>query len=151
MLKTLNDAGNILREQCSGQFIRELPLQLSEALKDLDASLLCLALADIKNQRENLSQQERQMLLAFTDANRGYEESIVSIWKLMMLVLTTPSALMVLDPIDMQALFYKVLKKYSWEDTVTNTGMKGKAELIERLRRALHTLLEKYEEILRNE
>jgi len=135
MLHKITKAGEILITDAQQRFARSFPYLLSEPFKELESELVLLLLSPDKSYPDN-----KQELLAFAKKQRGYENTLYAIWKLVCNKLSSSSPL---TEDEKKILVVKVLQKHSWLTLtrIMGEGIQGKKDALKLLRRAVEKLL----------
>ncbi len=130
MLNAQKKTATLMQEKACQYFAESFPHLLSDPFKTLEHSLI---LTLIKQQyRIQLSCNEIRILHAFAYQNRGYENSFLPIWKLVINTLNKVQ----LSNDEERVLINKVLQKKSWEEIT-----KSKNKALKLLRNAVSSLL----------
>jgi len=141
MLKGLNQKGLELVEATQLRFAKNYTQLLAESFKSLESELALFLLADLKTVLFNeLSEQEKKELAAFANQQRGYENTLYSIWAFTLKIL--PKGQLRLTTIENKVLMLKVLQKRSWQTSKDKSGLSGKKEVLQVLREALTKLID---------
>jgi tRNA(Met) cytidine acetyltransferase len=148
MLTPLKNKARCLYRMARDNFKQALPLLLADPLCHLETPLVTAlfkpSLPQIKPTKRLLSEMENHAVYAFCDQQRGYESSIVAIYKLTLYALFQPNQLNNLTADEVHLLIAKVLQKHSWQSLVTQTGVTGRKQAIKLLRRAVKKLVYPY-------
>ena len=138
MLCSKTKDGDDLLRQARQSFIESFPLLLSDPFCHLEADV-ALGLLSGSRQAESLSDQEMRIVEAFADHQRGYENSLLPIWKLLNANL---EKLKSLDANHKDILLFKVLQKHSWQTIADKMDdVSGKKQALALLREAVQKLL----------
>ncbi len=141
MLKSLNKNGSELVEATQQRFAKNYCQLLAEPFKNLESELALFLLAELNTGKFiELNEQEKQELATFGYHQRGYENSLYSIWAYT--VKHFPKGQLKLSNIENKVLMLKVLQKRSWQVTKDKSGLSGKKEVLQILRRAVTQLLD---------
>ncbi len=138
MLHARSVDGNKVLSQARQYFSRNFPHLLSDPLRNLECDV---ALALLPDQVSTpLSLEESRMLQAFATGQRGYENNLYLIWKLVCEKLPGNE---LLDEAEKRILIIKVLQKNTWKTTIgrMDTILKGKKEALQLLRSAVAGIL----------
>lgn len=135
MLYAKTTDGQSLFEEAHKRFAKHFPHLLSEPFKELETEL-ALALLVL----EESFQYQHHELQAFADKQRGYENTLYSIWKVVSEKLSSASSL---KDDEKKILILKVLQKHSWKEVVKKMGggVQGKKDALVLLRQAVSKLL----------
>ena len=138
MLRVKTKAGENLLTQAQERFTKHFPLLLSEPFRNLEADL---ALALHTPQKLPHNDRDTTELKAFAHKQRGYENTIYPIWKIVRGKLSTASNL---NKDEKRILIYKILQKKSWQEIVEkmNDNITGKKDSLLLLRKAVSKLLD---------
>jgi len=139
MLHSKTTSGEALVKNVQQRFAKHFPHLLSEPFRELETKLV-LALFTLPVTPKKDHQIENKELLAFADKQRGYENTIYPIWKLVYNKLGNESDL---NNKEKEILVLKVLQKHSWNDISKKMGgdIYGKKDALLLLRRAISNLL----------
>ena len=141
MLKGINKKGLELVEATQLRFAKNYAQLLAESFKRLESELALFLLADLNTALFNaLSVQEKKELAAFAYQQRGYENTLSSIWNFTLKNL--PKGQLRLTSIENKVLMLKVLQKRSWQASKDKSGLSGKKEVLQVLREAVAKLIE---------
>ena len=138
MLQARSVAGLKMQSQARQYFSRNFPHLLSDALRNLECDVALALLPD--QVATPLSTEESRMLQAFATGQRGYENNLYLIWKLVCEKLPSNE---LLDEAEKRILIIKVLQKNTWKTTIERMDaiLKGKKEALQLLRSAVAGLL----------
>lgn len=143
MLEALNENGNAVFQAARKRFCRDLPIWLADPLQDLDAQLAKSLLADQQTfEASVLQSDDMDMLQAFAQGQRSYEDSLGALWRLAVACVEHPSCALSAD--DEKLLSMKVLQKASWAMVAETCELAGRAETVAALRKAVAALLLAY-------
>jgi len=140
MLNGLNNKGKNLVDETQLRFAKNYLQLLAEPFKNLESELALLILSGLSTETFSvLNVHENQELSAFAHHQRGYENTLHSIWTFTLKSLATGQ--LRLSAIESKVLMLKVLQKHDWQATKNKTGLSGKREVLQVLRQALAKLL----------
>jgi tRNA(Met) cytidine acetyltransferase len=142
VLQALSARGEALCAEARGRFLDHLPLLLSDPLRDLDPGLAAALLRrEVPPEPVRLDAQDWRDLVAFGFGLRGYEVSLVPIWRLVCAALADPQASALLEGQAVVLVIGKVLQRRSWQELARELDLPGRAQVVEALRRALRPLI----------
>jgi len=144
MLRPLSAAGRQLTQQAEQHMRRQLPLLLSDALKDFDVDLAKHLSQPPEPENPELGMIEWQDAFSFAHTARGYEFCISAITKLARKAISDPNVSASLDRNQLELLNSRVLQQLSWARAVAKTGLRGRGEAIDLLRASIKTLIKHY-------
>ena len=144
MLQSFTRDGQVLQTKASDHFHKALPLLLADPLRDLEAPLVAnlFKLFKLITREFALSCAEQDILIGFTEQQRGYENSIAVIYKLTLHCLSQPHPSLNLTPEELQILIAKVLQKHHWKSLVQLTNTDGKKQAMVLLKQAVKKLIQ---------
>ncbi len=144
MLHSKTKAGKTLLENAQQRFEKHFPHLLCEPFRELEAELVLALLTLLITPKKALNLEDKE-LLAFADKQRGYENTVYPIWKLVCTKLGNESKLnrSNLTYKEKEILILKVLQKHSWKDISKKMGgdIYGKKDALLLLRSAISNLL----------
>ena len=146
MLQALKTKAQSLTLEAQNHFKQSLPLLLADPLRELEATLVIALFQtsffslSIKQIKQVLNENEQYALKGFCDQRRGYESSIISIYKLTLSCLSQPIKVTHLTSDELQILIAKVLQKQPWQSLAKSTHLTGKKQAIKLLRQAVKKL-----------
>lgn len=142
VLRALSDRGELLCSAARERLVAHLPLLLSEPLRDLDPGLAAALLRrETPPPQVALDAQDWHDLVAFGFGMRGYEVSLVPIWRLVCAALADPGTARLLDGQALALVIGKVLQRRTWQEVARELGLPGRAQVLEALREALRPLI----------
>ena len=119
-----------------------LPLLLADPLRHLEAPVvIALFQQSIKPIKLLLNETENHALYGFSDQQRGYESSIVAIYKLTLYSLSLPNGIKNLTANELLILVAKVLQKQDWQSLAKLLELTGRKQAIKLLRQAVKKLV----------
>lgn len=138
MLKAKGETGKGLLTKARLQFIRHFPHLLSDPFRHLEDDIALYLLAP--QETNSLSTTEKDILHAFANKQRGYENSLYPLWEFVCQTLASDT---LLTASERKILLIKVLQKCSWHDAVKKLGteISGKREALQLLRQAIKKLI----------
>lgn len=139
MLKALKAESGGLLQETQRQFSYSLPLLLADSLSSLEYDVILALLKHYSQSELELSELELQILNAFYVHQRGYESSLYSILRL--LLVSIPQYKNGLSESELQILIGKVLQKRSWAELVKQSGVSGRKQVVSILRQAVGKLV----------
>jgi len=136
MLYAKTPAGEALLNNAQQRFAKSFSHLLSEPFKTLEAELAVALLSPQKNTQNN----NKEELLAFAEKQRGYENTLYPIWKLVSRELANASNL---SSKEKEILVLKVLQKHTWKAVADKMGdgINGKKDALILLRQAISNLM----------
>ncbi len=140
MLHPKTTAGKTLFMNTQQRFKKHFPHLLCEPFRELDIRLV-LALLTLPATAQKVALIEDKELFAFADKQRGYENTVYPIWKLVCSKLGNGSKL---NNKEKEILVLKVLQKHSWKDISKKMSgdIYGKKDALLLLRHAISNLLD---------
>jgi len=142
VLRALSARGEALCAEARERFLDHLPLGLSDPLRDLDPGLAARLLhREVPPRPVRLDARDWRDLVAFGFGLRGYEVSLVPIWRLVCAVLADPGASRLLDEQALALVIGKVLQRRPWQEVSRELDLPGRAQVVEALRQALRPLI----------
>ncbi len=138
MLFANSEEGKKLLKKGREYFVNSFPHLLSEPFCELETEIV---LALLSRSNTYLEDEEIALLRAFSEKQRGYENTLYPLWKL---VGSKPLNTSKLKKVEQQIIVKKVLQKYSWKVLANKMGdeIKGKKDALRLLRQAIGKLLE---------
>lgn len=135
MLCAKNGKGKVLIQDAQQRFAKHFPYLLSEPFRELESELVLALLSPQKS----ITRVNKE-LYAFAEKQRGYENTLYAIWKLVCYELSNNS---VLHNKEKKILVIKVLQKHSWLALTKKMEGKvqGKKDALKLLRQAVGKLL----------
>lgn len=137
MLKAKHQNSKKMLKTAQQSFTRSFPHLLSDPFRNLEGDISLELFSS--NNNIVLSQEEENIINAFAKGQRGYENSLYAIWKLVLKNLGSKKSL-IQDEIDI--ILYKVLQKHCWK-TCSKKGsplISGKKNALKLLRKAISKL-----------
>ena len=143
VLHPLTRDGQELCDSARARFHTHLPHLLSDPLRELEPGLAfaLLQAQGASSPTAEVDEHDWQGIATFAFAQRGYESSMPSIWKLVTASMADPSTATSLNRLHREVLIGKVLQKRSWRETARILKLSGRAAVVEALRSALRQLL----------
>ncbi len=147
MLYPLKAKAQSLLIKAQDNFRQSLPLLLADPLRHLEAPLVAAlfrssALLQNKVTQLQLNTIEKQLLTGFCDQQRGYESSLIAIYKLTLHCLYYSLQTINLSSNELKIIVAKVLQKQHWQTLVELTETTGKKQAITLLRQAVKKLVD---------
>lgn len=135
MLHSISDKGKQMLEKAALRFNNHYPHLLTEPFCEIDTDLVVALLSP-----NNDSITNHKELQAFAYKQRGYENTLYPLWKLVCNRVSEASSLL---NIEKKILVLKVLQKHDWGNVVTRLDgeISGKKEALALLRKAISKLL----------
>ncbi len=144
VLKPLTDKGENLYQQARQKFFICFPHLLSDPLRDLEPEIVSiLMLNQAKNQvciKEKIDCDEWRDIKAFAFSRRGYEVTLLPLWKLTLYGLTESKYRNLLSDKQRSLLVGKILQKQKWSDAVSLLSLQGRTQAIDMLRQTIAIL-----------
>lgn len=134
MLQPLKPVAEPLCAKVAANFENVFPFLLADPLRSLEVSIIAILFAQFKESKLELDEAEKQLLIGFCEYQRGYESSILAIYKLTVFQLKQAVDL---EEKELLVIVAKVLQKQTWSSLVTLTGVSGKKQVVALLRRAV--------------
>lgn len=138
VLQALSPLGQSLLASARRQFLRDLPAQLAQPLRDLDPELAVLLLPDDATAAA-LDADDCRQLVAFAHGRRSYGDSLGALQRL---VLAAGAALAGLSAAQRRLLLAKVMQGRDWSEVAELGSWPGRAAAEEALRQAVRQLLQ---------
>ncbi len=140
MTAPLGVAGAALQQAAQARLAEQLPLLLGDPLQTLEPGV-ALELLQRASAPPSLTAAELHELGGFAFARRGFEASLVPLWRLTCRGLADPAAAAALPPAGRNLLLLRVLQRHPWDDCVQALGLAGRGEALELLRESVAALL----------
>ena len=142
VLRPLEARGAALVGELAVRFRRQLPHQLTDALRDLDPALaLDLLAAPSTLPPPLLDAADRSDLFACAFGPRIYDVVVGPVWELVRHALSDPELRVLLDERSRHLLVLKVLQKRPWSEAAAELGYAGNHEAMRAVRAALKPLV----------
>ncbi len=136
MLYPKTEEGKVLGQEACNRFAQHFPYLLAEPFDGLEADI-ALALLPKTVNSDVLSKLEIKELEAFAFQQRGYENSIYPLWKLVCNNLANAD----LEDDEKESLLKKVLQRKPWKALVVEMNLSGKKEALSLFRQTVGKLL----------
>ncbi len=144
VLKPLTSKGESLYQQARQKLSICFPHLLSESLCDLEPEIASMLMFNlVKNKvciKDQIDCEEWRDIKAFAFSKRGYEVTLLPLWKLTVCVLTESKGHGLLNDMQRSLLVTKVLQKRRWSEVVSLLNLQGRAQAIEMLRQTIADL-----------
>ncbi len=137
LLRPLSGRGGALFDTARARFLADFALQLADPLRELEPLLAARLLRRQHGEAVSparLGADDRQVLQAFADAARSFEDCLGPLYRLALQGLSDPAC--VLDAGERQLLVAKLLQRRSWGELATLLTVPGRAAVLARLRQA---------------
>jgi tRNA(Met) cytidine acetyltransferase len=139
VLRSLNTPGAALLTAVRRQFLRDLPAQLGQPLRDLDADL-ALQLLQGSAAAQALDTADLRQLQAFAFMQRSYGDTIGALQRLVLAA--ARAGALDFPQQQRQLLLIKVLQGRSWSEAAASGAWSGRAAAETALRQAVAQLLQ---------
>lgn len=140
MLRGLSQAGTAMMQQAWQRFSERWPLELGRGLKSLPPRQVEAVTARV-SRTQAVSGPDMNEVEAFARHQRPFESSGLSLW-LWLQPRLHGGAFAVLDECARTLLLRIVIQQHDVADVVRETALAGRADLLERLRAAVRTMLD---------
>lgn len=145
VLEPLSAKGDAVFQLARNRLHRDLPHWLADPLRDLDSQLAQSLLAGQPSVESSaINSHDRDMLQAFAQGQRSYEDSLGPLLRLYDARFKTGQAR--LSPLEVRVVDTKLLEKQSWSEVAEHCELNGRAEVLRVLRSAVGILLSDVEE-----
>ena len=141
VLKPISTKGEKLFTTARERFFKQFPHQLADPLRDLEPDLVAFLLKQNISFQPVLDEMDWQDIKAFVQNERIYETCMAPIWDLTCAALMNKESSALIDNKQRDVLILKVLQKHSWQNVAKLTGLSGKKNVLENLRKALLSFL----------
>ena len=133
MLNTQQENSLKMLSQARQSFKLSFPFLLAEPFQNLESDV-ALELFE-SDDSLTITKQEKIIINAFSQQQRGYENSYYPIWKLALKKLSSKK----LKPKEKEVILLKVLQKHNWKKCaeIIKENVNGKHDVLELLRRSL--------------
>ncbi|WP_211828219.1 tRNA(Met) cytidine acetyltransferase TmcA [Kistimonas asteriae] len=140
----LSEAASSLHTLARKRFIQQLPLLMSDSLRDIETSLVAALLSETSHSTEiehdHLTEQDWLDSVSFAYSNRTYDGCILAIEKMLLKALRRNPALIAPDTLTL--LVRKILQKDNWQEVANQCQLSGEKAVVAQLRRAVGQLIE---------
>jgi len=144
VIKGLSENSKIVINDLCQQFPQRLLFLLTDSLKHLDTTLVRLLLVNFAQQiQSQLSEKDILDLNSFAHENRNYNTCAHLIYKLILNSVHRHADINISDS-DWAILIQRVIQRQHEMDVVKDCHLKGKNELLDRLRQSTSRLIGKY-------
>ncbi len=144
VLKALTNKGEGLYQQARQKFFICFPHLLSESLCDLEPEIVSMLMFNQANNqvyiKEQINCDEWRDIKAFSFSKRGYEVTLLPLWKLTVYVLADSKYHNLLSDKQRSLLVTKILQKKKWPNVISLLNLKGRSQAIEMLRQIMADL-----------
>ncbi|MEJ2060859.1 MAG: GNAT family N-acetyltransferase [Gammaproteobacteria bacterium] len=148
MLHGLSEAGRALVQTARGRFLRYLPQQLADPLRDLEPELVERVMRfDGEAPWPALDRQDWLDLAAFAFGRRSFEACQGPLSVLACRVLGDPGSAAWLDARGRTLLITRVLQGYDWPRAAAAVGLPGRAQVTDVLRGLVREVFERVKEV----
>lgn len=145
VLEPLSAKGDAVFQLARNRLHRDLPHWLADPLRDLDSQLAQSLLAGQPSvETSAMNPHDRDMLQAFAQGQRSYEDSLGPLWRLCHARFKAGQAR--LSSLEVRIVDTKLLEKQSWSEVAEHCELNGRAEVLRVLRSAVGILLSDAEE-----
>ena len=132
------DVFNLLRKK----FQRYLPIWLADSLKNISIEMKECLEQEVKQDSSDLSQQDWKDIKSFAFTSRGYEACS---WPVKKWLKNYPQLIEQLNDSEQKLVQARILRDMGWLEVVSLIGLSGRAEAIEKLRRAIEKMINLYD------
>ncbi len=144
MMKTLTKQGDGLFTRAKDQFQRYFPVLLSEPLSDLEDGIVHVLQSKMQNKKkdQSINKQDREDIESFAYGNRGYENCMFALQKLVQMSMKNPLLWQQLMEQEQLLLEAKVIQQKSWLAVSKLTLLSGKKQTLNKLRDIIQHIVE---------
>jgi tRNA(Met) C34 N-acetyltransferase TmcA len=128
-------------EQATSRFFAQFPDQLSDSLRTLEPALVVGLLDQADDFAPVPDAEDHQDLYAFAHARRQVEVTIGSLWRFTLRCCMCGEGISRLSSVQRDLLVARVLQKRPWPACVQLTGLTGRKQALQALRRTVSELL----------
>ena len=140
MLKVLNKAGENVFFESRSKFRSYIKNWLLDPLSDVSLNVKRILENDYIDNGEELTDYEYRDIKSFAYTHRGYEACMSPLIKF---VNKYDVLISDLDELHQLVIFLKIKQRKPWPDVVKESGVSGKSQAVDYLRKAVQSLLEK--------
>ncbi|HEX5515559.1 MAG TPA: GNAT family N-acetyltransferase [Gammaproteobacteria bacterium] len=140
VLRALSEPGRLLQAEARRRFLRDLPDQLMQPLRELEPTLV-IRLLQGREASLLADAVDREELALFAFMQRSYGDTIGALRRGLLDALARPPGQTKLSAAQWELLVAKVLQGRSWSEVVRLGAFAGRAEALAELRRAVGLLL----------
>lgn len=141
VVRGVSDVGKEMSARVRSGFLRDFPLELGDAHRDVAPSLVFALTRDAAAGVPALSSDDLRGLQGFAHERRPYEPTRAALVRLVAALLPVAPAWQAVSETGQSALVVRVLQARSWEGSAKAAGVAGRDALIGELREATRALL----------
>ncbi len=141
LLNPLTSSGAYLQRSARQRFFAQFPDQLSDSLRNLEPELVAGLLEQADEFAPTLDVADHQDLHAFAHGRRQVEVTIGSLWRFTLGCCMHGEGISRLAAVQRDLLIARVLQKRPWSACVQLTGLTGRKQALQELRRTVSELL----------
>lgn len=141
LLNPLTPSGADLQRSARQRFFAQFPDQLSDSLRTLEPALVVGLLDQADDFAPVPDAEDHQDLYAFAHARRQVEVTIGSLWRFTLRCCMCGEGISRLSSVQRDLLVARVLQKRPWPACVQLTGLTGRKQALQALRRTVSELL----------
>ena len=142
VMQALNEQGGALFSNARQRFIRHLPHQLSDSLRELDTPLVLALMRDTPDGSQRLTANDLEDVRRFACERRFLESAIGALWPWLCNRLVSPQSLDGLDAADAELLVARILQKQDWSACAHRAGLTGHDQALMKLRELVRQLMD---------
>ena len=142
MMKSLSVRGTALSAQARQRFLRHFPHQLSDTLRELEASLVLALMRDAPGCELPLTTDDLEDVRRFACERRLLESAIGALWPWLCNQLMSQQSFDVLDGSDVELLVARILQKQDWTTCAHRAALTGHDQALARLRELVRQLID---------
>lgn len=144
LLHGLSERGHTLRRQAVERLSRNLPVMLSDSLRDLDAELAAVLLNELPPASSAGEGETRADICSFAFGGRGLEVNLATVQILAEQALRDDGALAILSSRQRTLLLMRVLQRQDWGSVAKALRYAGRAQALDDLRATMRILAQHY-------
>ena len=145
LLHALTGCGRALQEQALARLARNLPVMLTDSLRDLDAELAAALLSQLPAvPSAELDDQMRADICSFAFGQRGLEVNLAAVQVLADLALRDGNPAQTLNARQQALLVMRVLQRRDWITVARALQYTGRAQALDDLRATVRALAQYY-------
>ncbi|MBE9516573.1 MAG: tRNA(Met) cytidine acetyltransferase [Proteobacteria bacterium] len=144
LLKGLSDQGLMLEKAAHHRFARNLPYELANSLRNLDAKVADGLLQTTEDQVIDITLEDSDWneVMAYAEGRRILDSVKVSLWRVLLSGYSTGSLIKLLDNDERILLVRHILQAHGVAEVVHEFNLKGKADLSDKIRNIVSTIVD---------
>ncbi len=142
VMQALSEQGGALFSNARQRFIRHLPHQLSDSLRELDTPLVLALMRDTPDGSQRLTANDLEDVRRFACERRFLESAIGALWPWLCNRLVSPQSLDGLNAADAELLVARILQKQDWSTCAHRAGLTGHDQALMKLRELVRQLMD---------